>query len=262
MRRRNSTVFILCTVLGMTAVWLPSACKVYHEADIAGYVKDSATGYGINGAVLNVYLSEESAQTGEGCISETSSMIYNGNPGYFTYTVIWQKVLSEYGSEGDVTDLWVHASHEHYGSKIVQVKGVNSDAMNVVPDVKLDAVVYTAQQVSGIIWDGVSVDGNGQPVGTDGVRVVLNLASTDKNPDYVAVSSTTQMGDISQSGVYTFVNVQWRDEDHPGQAVDEEGITIAVDDAVYTGTKTLQRTITSGAGVTMMDADSAIDVNN
>ena len=93
----------------------------------------------------------------------------------------------------------------------------------------------------------------------DGVRVVLDLASTEKNPDYVAVSSTTQVGDTTQPGMYTFINVTWRDEENPGQITDEEKITISVDDPVYTGDKSLERTIVSGQGVSFMGPDNLIE---
>jgi hypothetical protein len=233
-------------------------CGMYYKADIAGYVKDSATGYGIDGTLLRAYLTEEAAQSGEGYFTETSSMVYNGNPGYFTFTAVWQQLISEYGSEGDMTDLWISAVHEDYSSRTVRVRGITSDGMNIIPDIRLDAVVYTARQVSGLVWDG-TLDADSKPNYIDGVRVVLDLASTEKNPDYVAVSSTTQVGDATQAGMYTFVNVTWRDEDNPGQITDEETITISVADPVYTGDKSLLRTIVSGQGVSFMGSDNLIE---
>ncbi len=235
-----------------------NGCGMYYKADIAGYVKDSATGYGINGTLLQAYLTEEAAQSGEGYFTETSSMIYNGNPGYFTFTAVWQQLIGEYGSEGDTTELWISAVHENYSSKTVRVRGITSGDMNIIPDIELDAVVYTAGQVSGLVWDG-TLDADSNPNYIDGVRVVLDLASTEKNPDYVAVSSTTQVGDTSQAGMYTFVNVTWRDQDNPGQITDEEKITISVDDPVYTGDKILERTIVSGQGVSFMGPDNLIE---
>lgn len=237
-------------------ILLLTGCGMYHKADITGYVKNSASGYGINGADLKVYLTEDAVQSGEGYILETSSMIYNGNPGYFTFTAVWQRLFSEYGSEGDVTELWIHAGHDEYSSKTVHVSGITSDTMNIIPDIELEAVVYTAQQVSGWVTDGTGPP----PNGVDGVRVVLDLASTEKNPDYVAVSSTVESGGSTQSGVYTFVNVQWRDEVNIGRMTDEEMITISVDDSTYTGDRTLERSVTSGTGVSMMDLESAIVV--
>lgn len=255
MRKHNITARTLLIIAALAVLFsLPLACGKYHEADIAGYVKDSANGYGVNGVTLKAYLTEEEAEEGTGALTETSSMIYNGNPGYFIYTILWQKLVGAYGSEGDATDIWISAEQEDYVSKIVEVKGITSGTLNVIPDIQLDAVVYTAQQVSGLVVDGVGD-------GVDGVRVVLDLASTDTNPDYVAVSSTTQVGDTTQAGMYTFVNVKWRDEDNPGQMTDEESVTISVDDSVYTGNRELERTITSGTGVMMMDAGSAIVVS-
>ena len=248
-KKKSSGIFGFITSAAVL-LWL-TGCGMYYKADVAGYVKDSATGYGINGTVLRAYLTEEDAQSGEGYFTETASLVYNGNPGYFTFTAVWQQLVSEYGSEGDATELWISAVHEDYLSKTVRVMGVTSDSMNVIPDIRLDAVAYTAQQVSGLVGNEVSTPING-------VRVVLDLASTEKNPDYVAVSSTTQVGDTTQSGMYTFVNVTWRDEENPGQMTDEEYITISVDDPVYTGDKSLEKTIVSGQGVSFTGTDDLI----
>jgi len=211
-------------------------CGRYYSAEIAGYVRDSNNDNGINGAIIRMYLTKpESADSG-GFIAETASMTSGGNDGYYNHKIIWQTTNPKFSDEGDSGSIWISVTHPDYTSKIVEVSGIISDTVNVVPDIKLKRATFSCPTVTGKV---VNVNGEG----VNGVRVVLDLQSTpDNDSDYVTTTTTLN----NEPGSYRFNNVTWRDE-HPDSAeTDTENATIYIDDSEYTSDTTLNVKLTSG----------------
>jgi hypothetical protein len=214
---------------------LISSCGRYYSGEIAGYVKDAESDEGINGAVVKLFLTEEEVANEE-YVVKTASMTSNGNDGYFSHKIIWQQTFGEFGAEGDSGEIWLTAEHEDYQTVSMQINGILSDTINVIPDIVMERATFEVPEVRGRV-----VDVNGD--GVNGVRVVLDLDSTaEEAEDYVTTTATVD-GDI---GTYQFENVTWKDEEAAGQNSDDEPATISVDDNQYTGDTALSITLTSG----------------
>lgn len=236
--KRSCAAVLFAAVLLAAAVsgsLLISSCGRYYSGEIAGYVKDAESDEGINGAVVKLFLTEEEVANEE-YVVKTASMTSNGNDGYFSHKIIWQQTFGEFGAEGDSGEIWLTAEHEDYQTVSMQINGILSDTINVIPDIVMERATFEVPEVRGRV-----VDVNGD--GVNGVRVVLDLDSTaDEAEDYVTTTATAN-GDI---GIYQFENVTWKDEEAAGQNSDDEPVTISVDDNQYTGDTALSIILTSG----------------
>ena len=222
---------------GAVAVVLVLAgCGGYYSAEIAGYIKDAENEVGINGAVIRIYADEPTTAADTGFIVETASMASSGNDGYFSHKIVWKNLFPSFGEEGDSGAVWLGISHEDYTDAIVHVQGILSDTVNVVPDISVDRATFATPELTGRVVD---VGGDG----VNGVRVVLDLASTtDDGEDYVTTTATID----GTTGTYRFVNVTWRDEAPDSAVSDTESATVIVDDPDYQSASTLSVLLTSG----------------
>ncbi len=213
-----------------------ASCGRYYNAEIAGYIKDASNGNGINGAIVRMYLNEPDSADSPDFIAETSSMTSGGNDGYYNHKIIWVTMNPEFGDEGDSGTIWIGVTQEDYVSKVVQVSGIISDTLNVVPDIQLERATFSSPTVTGHV---VNVNGEG----VNGVRVVLDLQSTtDTDSDYVTTTTTIN----NEPGSYRFNNVTWRDENPDSSDTDTENVTIYIDDPDYTSSSSITAQLTSG----------------
>lgn len=218
---RKSTRRLAATFIA--AALLSSGCGRYFTAEIAGYVTDEESGAGINGAVIRMYLEEPEMPDAPGFVVKTASMTSGGNPGYFSHTIIWQNLFPQFGAEGDSGTIWIGVTHEDYTSAVAQVEGILSDTVNVVPDIEIARASFEVSEVTG----SVVLASTNEPV--NGVRLILDLASTEDETDYVTTTTTID----GEEGTYRFQNVRWRDDDPDSPSSDTETATIRVADGEY-----------------------------
>ena len=205
------------------AIMLAGCGQYFYKAQIAGYVKDAESGAGINGALVRVYtIDPETEADAEGFIVETPTATSGGNAGYFSSSVIWQNRSGQFGKEGDSTELFLGVTHDDYQPAVVRVRGILSDDLNLVPDVRLDRASFTSPRLSGRV-----IDLTGE--GVNGVRLVLDLDSTESETDYITTSDTID----GVAGRYRFTNVRWRNDDPETPSSDSETATVRVDDPTY-----------------------------
>ena len=205
------------------AIMLAGCGQYFYKAQIAGYVRDAESGAGINGALVRVYTTDPGAEAdAEGFIVETPTAASGGNPGYFSSSVIWQNRSGQFGKEGDSTELFLGVSHDDYQPAVVRVRGILSDDLNLVPDVRLDRASFTSPRLSGRV-----IDSTGE--GVNGVRLVLDLDSTESETDYITTSDTID----GVAGRYRFTNVRWQNDDPETPSSDSETATVRVDDPTY-----------------------------
>jgi hypothetical protein len=213
-----------------------AGCGGYYSAEIAGYIKDAENEGGINGAIIRIYTDEPTTAVDTGFIVETASMASSGNDGYFSHKIVWKNLFPSFGEEGDSGSVWLGISHEDYTDAIVHVQGILSDTVNVVPDIPVDRATFETPELTGRVVD-VSGDG------VNGVRVVLDLASTaDDEEDYITTTATID----GTAGTFRFANVTWRDEEPDSEVSDTESATVTIDDPDYESTSTLSVLLTSG----------------
>lgn len=236
----KKSIFITITMIILSFL---SGCGRYYSAEIAGYIKDSSNGNGINGAIIRMYLEEPEAADSNNFIVETASMVSGGNNGYFNHKIMWQTWNARFGDEGDSGTIWLGVTHSDYTSAVIKVSGIISDSVNLVPDIKLDRATFSTPTVTGRV---VNVNGEG----VNGVRVILDLASTtDESQDYITTTATIN-GD---TGTYEFRNVTWRDDSPDSEESDTEDITLSIDDPDYTASGSLPAIITSGQDNNIQD---------
>ncbi|MBT3272837.1 MAG: hypothetical protein HN368_06765 [Spirochaetales bacterium] len=202
---------------------LVTGCGGDYTAEIAGYINDSESGAGVDGAVVHIYSEEPDTAGDEGFIVETASMSSGGNAGYFNHKIIWRNWFPAFGEEGDTGSVWLGISHGDYADAIIHVQGLLSATLNVIPDIQLERATFSIPELTGRIID---VGGEG----VNGVRVVLDLASTtDDAEDYITTTGTID----GAVGTYRFTNITWRDEAPDSAAADTESVTLIVDDQDY-----------------------------
>ena len=222
-----------------------TSCGWYFTSDIAGYVKDSESENGIDGAVIRIYLEQPATADADGFIVETASATSSGNAGYFSHRVIWQNLLPSFGEEGDSNSLWLGITHEDYLAAVVEIRGILSDTVNLVPDVTLDRAGFSVPLVTGRV-----VDPSGD--GVNGVRVVLDIPTTEEEEDYVSV--TTDFED--EAGRYRFTDVSWRDDEAAGSGSDTEDVEVYIDDNQYSSMDVLTVSLVSDQEITIPDTDN------
>ncbi|MCD6120202.1 MAG: hypothetical protein J7K04_00015 [Spirochaetales bacterium] len=232
----KKSIFITVIITTATAILLfLSGCSRFYSAEIAGYIKDSNSGNGINGAIIRMYLEEPEAANSDNFIVETASMVSGGNNGYFNHKIMWETWNAKFGDEGDSGTIWLGVTHDDYSPAIIKVSGIISDSVNLVPDIKLDRATFSSPTVTGRV---VNVNGEG----VNGVRIVLDLASTtDEDQDYITTTATIN----GNTGTYEFRNVTWRDDSPDSEDSDTEDITLIIDDPDYTASGSLSAIITS-----------------
>jgi hypothetical protein len=219
------------------------SCGYVYDAEIQGFIEDSETGQGINGASIYVFAKEPDAADDDGYITITSTTTTNNQQGYYRAAVLWSELFGEFGSEGDTKSLWIGVIHPDYESALIEAKGILSGTANTLSLIQLDRITFTAPWVGGRI-----VNASGE--GVNGVRVVLDLDSTTDTEDYVA--NTTIIEGVP--GSYRFQNVSWRDPANAGNSSDDEDAVVSVDDSQWQGASTANVTITSDQEITVSDS--------
>ena len=224
------------SAISVIAAILLVGCGNYYRAEIQGFVIDSQSDTGINDATVRLYLGEPADAAEDGFFARTSTATSNNQPGYFRNSVVWNAWFSSFGPEGDSGAAYLGITHEDYAPAIVSVPGVLSDTVNTVQNVRLDRISFEVPSVSGRV-----VDVNGD--GVNGVRMVLDLASTtDDSDDYVVITGDEPDG----PGYYVFESVEWRDDINAGNDSDDEEIPLTVDDGEWEAPAGLAVTLTSG----------------
>lgn len=236
-----------------TALWLASCAGDFYSADVAGFVKRKPPSSqsmaeepaGINGVEVRVFLREPEGFDSDGFIvhTRTSPNRAAGEPldGYFSHRVAWEASSSDFGEEGDSRTLWLATRHPDYHSTIVEVPGVLSDSVNLIPDVLLAGIEMQAGPIEGrVLLDGI---------GENGVRVVMHL---EDRPGTVYETRTAPMGD--DAGFYTFNDVSWPDDDG-----ETKSATISVDDPEYRSLGEVSVELSDGFAV---DVESPIEIQS
>jgi hypothetical protein len=182
-----------------------SCGKRFFSATLAGYVREAGAdpgspGAGIDDAEIRVYLEEPASGTEPDYLVKTASLTSGGQSGYWSHKVMWENWLPRFPDEGDAWTFYVSVRKPGYFPRIVAVSGILSDATNVIPTIEL-------RRISMASLRGRVVNRFGQ--GLDGVRVVLNLASTDAEEDYVATSAS----DDGETGYFEIQDIAWLDPD-------------------------------------------------
>jgi len=222
------------TLVGAAILLL--GCGNYYSAEIQGFVMDSGSDTGINGATVRLYLDEPVDAADDGFFARTSTATSNNLPGYFRNAVIWRAWFASFGPEGDSGTVYLGITHEDYAAVVVSVPGVLSGAINTVQNVRMDRISFEVPSVQGRV-----LDVNGDVV--NGVRMVLDLVSTtDDAQDYVVITGDEPDG----PGYYVFEDVEWRDDVNAGNDSDDEEITVTVDDGEWEAPAGLAVTLTSG----------------
>lgn len=229
--------------LALTGVVLFSSCGRYYSAEIAGYIRDSESKTGINSAVVYIFSDEPAAADSDGYVVRTTSLISGGNGGYYNFKIIWRNFFPAFGEEGDSGTVWIGVVHDDYADEIARMQGILSDTVNTVPDILLQRDSFSVPQLTGTI-----VDVNGE--GINNVRVVLDLASTDADPDYITTTAFIGGAD----GTYQFNDVTWRDDEPDSASSDTEDAVIYVGDATY-------ETDASGIVAIVLTSDQEVDVD-
>jgi len=224
-----------------------ASCGRYFTAELSGYVKDSESEDGVDGAVIRIYEKEPSTADESGFIVETASANSGGNGGYYNHRIIWQNLFPAFGSEGDTNSVWLGITHHDYLSAIVEVRGLLSDTVNFVPDVLLDRAAFSVPTVTGRV---VGPSG----AGVNGVRVVLDVLSTSDTEDYVTGSTTIG----GEAGRYEFTDVSWSDEDAAGSGTDTEAAELVIDDEAYTSSQVISIVLSADQ---TFDVSTAFSVN-
>ncbi|MEW5813772.1 MAG: hypothetical protein AB1798_00010 [Spirochaetota bacterium] len=229
------------SLLGL--ILLPASCGRYFSTEIAGYVKDAGREYsgmkvGINDATVKIYLNEPSAAGETGYMAETTTIPSSGQvPGYFSRTIMWYSSSPKYKEEGDSIDIWIAAEHSDFTARLVKVSGIVSDTQNLVPDIELTRVVFTAGTVTGT----VTYSSNG----VNDARVVLDLTPDNgvDNEDYVTITTTSS--ETTTPGTFTFLNVKWRNDAPVSISSDTIKIQIRASHETL-GSKSISTYLTSG----------------
>lgn len=238
-------IVLSCCLINL---WLAASCGRYYSCDVAGYVINSSSRLGINGAQVRLYTDEPETADAEDHIVETSTMTSGGNSGYFSHKIIWSNWFGTFGDEGDTGEVWIGVVHEDYQSVITQRTGLLSGTLNVIADITMERASFEMPLLEGRITDSYNA-------GVNGVRVVLDLDSTaDDGTDYVTVSGE----DGGLDGVFSFTNIRWRDDDADSAGADTETAGIYIDDSSYTSTYTADNRL----GVNLQsDDEMELDTN-
>lgn len=230
-RRR---MFQFVPIVVVAAVF--AGCGNFYNAEIQGFVVDGNSDSGINDATVRLYLDEPETADDESFFARTSTSTSNNQNGYFRNAVVWNAWFSSYGPVGDSGTVYLGITHPDFADAVVEVPGILSDTVNTVETIVLDRISFAVPRISGRV-----VDVNGD--GVNGVRVVLDLLSTDDDTeDLVTVTGDEPEGD----GYYVFEEVEWRDDENAGNETDDEEITISVDDDEWESSSNVTATVTSG----------------
>lgn len=205
--RKRSTAHCARVVAGALGaaflVLIASGCGYFHTADIAGYVVDSDTDEGVNGATVTFYMADPTANENEEAVTATETNTSNGNPGYFSQKVIWENSLPRFGQEGDSGTVYVRVAHPDYQEIVTPIQGILSDTLNFVSNIEIDTAIFSVAEVTGRV-----VGGDGLPV--NGVQVVLSL--TYDNEEEEAREYADNSGTIEEDdGRFVITDVEWRD---------------------------------------------------
>jgi hypothetical protein len=185
---------------------LPLSCgNRFFSATLSGYVRESGAdpgtqGAGVNGAEVRVYLTEPATGLEEGYVVKTSTMTSGGQDGYWSHKVMWENWTPSFPDEGDSGIVWVSVRRPGFFPDIIEVSGILSDANNVIPTIELERILMSSLR-------GRVVNSAGQ--GLNGVRLVLDLSTTETTDDYAATTAT----DEGEPGYFRFDDLSWIDAD-------------------------------------------------
>jgi hypothetical protein len=214
--------WILRSLLVVAGVFMLTGCGgYYYRASIQGFVIDGETEAGVNEAIVRIYTDETDDPESEDYVTQTSTVTQNGNGGYYSSTVIWQKLFGAYGQEGDTTTLWIAVIHPDYAPVIFQAEGILSDVDNLVASIRLSQTTYDRPALRGRVVDSTGT-------GVNGVRVVLDLpvvSGSDDPEDDVTQTATID----GEAGTFEFAPVEWSELN----TTDTDGeitITLRIDD--------------------------------
>ncbi|MFP4364783.1 MAG: hypothetical protein ACLFR1_13055 [Spirochaetia bacterium] len=208
--------------------------------EITGRIVDK-NGNGVNG--VTVVIDVPSTEENEADYTANTGTDEEGIQGVFVFTnVEWNDEEPEGNAdgEGDQETLYLYLDDNNY--QILDSEGeTQMIEVPVVSDVDADLgekevsrYGFTVPSVTGRVMN------NGQPV--NGVRVVLDLSSTDENTEDYVVTTQTVDGDV---GTYQFNNIRWEDQAPDNDPTDTENIVIRVDDGEYQDADTGTLTVTS-----------------
>jgi hypothetical protein len=191
-------------------------CGRVSTADFSGYVKETATGQGIVGATVSVYWSDPGTIPSTATPFASTTTGYNSQiPGYYSHKLIWSSASPAFQDAGDVTTVWVVASHPDFGvAQAVQVSGIVSSGQNVAPDIRLVRTGFSAI-VTGQVTSHIVVSAGPPPVyaGVSNVTVGIQLdaTATTELDDYVtATTGSVSATGTTTLGVFTFsVPIKW-----------------------------------------------------
>jgi hypothetical protein len=129
-------------------------------------------------------------------------------PGYYSHKLIWSNASPAFQDVGDVTTVWVVASHPDFGvAQAVRVSGIVSSGQNVAPDIRLVRTGFSAI-VSGTVQHLVGPT----PTGVNNVTVGIQLdaTATVEADDYVTVTTGSVSAAGTALGVFTVsVPIKW-----------------------------------------------------
>lgn len=202
-------------------------CSDFFSAEVTGFLKrervarDSESieaGDGVNAAEIRIFLDQPDSFDAPDFIAHTTTIDNRSAgielPGFFRTSIAWKSASPEHGDSGDLKRIWIATRHPDYEDRIVEFKTVQSNAINLMPDVLLHGLRRGPDRVTGeVLLDGL---------GIDGVRVVLTLADSE-----LEFEGYTQTLD-GRPGSYALDDVRW--DEATGNESDS---TIAVADPSY-----------------------------
>lgn len=226
MKQKRVLVHLAAAVAAAALVALTAGCGYFHTADIAGYVVDSETENGVNGATVTFYMANPSDNAEEEAVTATQTNTSNGNDGYFSQKVIWENSFPRFGQEGDSGTVYVRVTHPDYQEIVTPIEGVLSDTLNFVSNIEIDTAIFSVEEVTGRV-----VGGDGLPV--NGVQVVLSLTYDDEEEEPREYADNTGTID-DDDGRFVITGIQWRDTS-PNASDDGIGATatLTIDDPDY-----------------------------
>lgn len=230
------------------AVAVLAGCGYFHTADVAGYVVDSESEEGINGATVTFFMADPRTNTGEVPVTATETNTSNGNDGYFSQKVIWENSVPRFGQEGDSGTIYVRINHPDYQELTTALPGVLSDTLNFVSNIEIVTAIYSVDEVSGRV-----VGGDGRPV--NGVQVLLTLRYDDvedEDREYTDLTATVD----GEDGRFVLADIEWRDTSPAiGSTASTATATLTIDDPDYRLADGQAASGSTGIAVTLSSGD-------
>jgi hypothetical protein len=218
---------------------LLAGCSRIYSAEISGYAKDGGTGLGVTGATVRIFLTQPTNADDAEFAAETTTT-YNGQiPGYFDREIMWEAASPKFREEGDAISVWLSVTHPDFQSTIQQVDGILSGNQDVVPDILLTRVWFSAVTVTNP--DSLTTAG----INNATVSIDLTPSDSTTNRDFVTTTYTyVPSAGAPIPGTFTFLNVKWNNATPNSPGSDTHDVRI---DVISTaGNKSATATLTSG----------------